>query len=167
MSPADAKRGAKRRKNKRGGGSSSSGSSSGSNSSAAGDVKAAAALRGQHSAPGGGAGSAAGAGLIPGSSTTPPGTEIALNGTPFTDGPLSSDFTGVPQAPFTFGLGQRAPYTTGEHCLLCRSERKDLTLSECGTKKLKQTSTFHISKSQCQDAPSLVGMLRLPADGRK
>ncbi|XP_075713314.1 protein FAM193A isoform X2 [Rhinoderma darwinii] len=133
MSPADAKRGAKRRKNKRGGGSSSSGSSS---SSAAGDVKAA-ALRGQHSAAAGGssggAGSAAGAGLIS-SSSTPPGTEMALNGTPFTDGPLSSDFTGVPQAPFTFGLGQRAPYTTGEHCLLCRSERKDLTLSECGTK---------------------------------
>ncbi|XP_066429139.1 protein FAM193A isoform X3 [Eleutherodactylus coqui] len=134
MSPADAKRGAKRRKNKRGGGSSSS---SGSNSSAAGDVKAA-ALRGQHGAAGGGsaggAGSAAGAGgLMPGSST-PPGTEIAINGTPFADGPLSSDFTGVPQAPFTFGLGQRAPYSTGEHCLLCRSERKDLTLSECGTK---------------------------------
>ncbi|XP_071982293.1 protein FAM193A isoform X2 [Engystomops pustulosus] len=137
MSPADAKRGAKRRKNKRGGGS--SGSSSGSNSSAAGDVKAAAAaLRAQHGAAGGGgggsgAGSTAGAGLIPGSAT-PPGTEIALNGTPFTDGPLSTDFTGVSQAPFTFGLGQRAPYTTGEHCLLCRSERKDLALSECGTK---------------------------------
>ncbi|CAI9560542.1 unnamed protein product, partial [Staurois parvus] len=60
--------------------------------------------------------------------------QIALNGTPFSDGPLSSDFTGVPQAPFTFGLGQRAPYTTGEHCLLCRSERKDLALSECSTK---------------------------------
>ncbi|XP_071982294.1 protein FAM193A isoform X3 [Engystomops pustulosus] len=101
MSPADAKRGAKRRKNKRGGGS--SGSSSGSNSSAAGDVKAAAAaLRAQHGAAGGGgggsgAGSTAGAGLIPGSAT-PPGTEIALNGTPFTDGPLSTDFTGVSQS---------------------------------------------------------------------
>ncbi|KAM5193055.1 protein FAM193A isoform 2-T2 [Mantella aurantiaca] len=122
MSPADAKRGAKRRKNKRGGGASS------------GEVKAA-ALRGQHGAV---SGASNGGGLIPspgnGCTATPPGTEIALNGTPFSDGPLSSDFTGVPQAPFTFGLGQRAPYTTGEHCLLCRSERKDLALSECGTK---------------------------------
>ncbi|XP_077136285.1 protein FAM193A isoform X2 [Ranitomeya variabilis] len=159
MSPADAKRGAKRRKNKRGGGS--SGSSSGSNSSAAGDVKAAAALRGQHSAAAGGgsggAGSAAGAGLI---SSTAPGTEIALNGTPFTDGPFGSDFTGVPQAPFTFGLGQRAPYTTGEHCLLCRSERKDLTLSECGTKNSskialstspKSNSKMHLPLWVCSD----------------
>ncbi|XP_044151488.1 protein FAM193A isoform X1 [Bufo gargarizans] len=149
MSPADAKRGAKRRKNKRGGGS---GSSSGSNSSAAGDVKAA-ALRGQHSAAvgasSGGAGSAAGAGLIS-SSSTPPGTEIALNGTPFTDGPLSSDFTGVPQAPFTFGLGQRAPYTTGEHCLLCRSERKDLTLSECGTKNSSKLALSTSPKSNAK-----------------
>ncbi|XP_069600965.1 protein FAM193A isoform X2 [Ranitomeya imitator] len=160
MSPADAKRGAKRRKNKRGGGS-SSGSSSGSNSSAAGDVKAAAALRGQHSAAAGGgsggAGSAAGAGLI---SSTAPGTEIALNGTPFTDGPFGSDFTGVPQAPFTFGLGQRAPYTTGEHCLLCRSERKDLTLSDCGTKNSskialstspKSNSKMHLPLWVCSD----------------
>ncbi|XP_073504735.1 protein FAM193A isoform X1 [Phyllobates terribilis] len=150
MSPADAKRGAKRRKNKRGGGS--SGSSSGSNSSAAGDVKAAAAsLRGQHSAAAGGgsggAGSAAGAGLI---SSTAPGTEIALNGTPFTDGPFSSDFTGVPQAPFTFGLGQRAPYTTGEHCLLCRSERKDLTLSECGTKNSSKLALSTSPKSNAK-----------------
>lgn len=133
MSPADAKRGAKRRKNKRGGGGSS------------GEVKAA-ALRGQHGAV---SGASNGGGLIPGPAThctaAPPGAEIALNGTPFSDGPLSSDFTGVPQAPFTFGLGQRAPYTTGEHCLLCRSERKDLALSECSTKKLKQTSTFYIS----------------------
>lgn len=122
MSPADAKRGAKRRKNKRGGGGSS------------GEVKAA-ALRGQHGAV---SGASNGGGLIPGPAThctaAPPGAEITLNGTPFSDGPLSSDFTGVPQAPFTFGLGQRAPYTTGEHCLLCRSERKDLALSECSTK---------------------------------
>ncbi|XP_063780659.1 protein FAM193A isoform X1 [Pseudophryne corroboree] len=130
MSPADAKRGAKRRKHKRGGGS----------SSASGEVKSAAALRGQHGAMSGGsnAGTGNGGGLLcstPSSCTpTPPGAEIALNGTPFSDGPLAPDFTGVPQAPFTFGLGQRAPYTTGEHCLLCRSERKDLTLSECGTK---------------------------------
>uniref|UniRef100_A0A8C5LX96 Family with sequence similarity 193 member A n=1 Tax=Leptobrachium leishanense TaxID=445787 RepID=A0A8C5LX96_9ANUR len=101
MSPADAKRGAKRRKNKRGGGA----------GSGSAEVKAA-SLRAQHSAAGGGS---TGTGLIPSPpciSTPPPGAE----------------------APFTFGLGQRAPYTTGEHCLLCRSERKDLALSECGTK---------------------------------
>ncbi|KAM8940167.1 protein FAM193A [Pelodytes ibericus] len=126
MSPADAKRGAKRRKNKRGGGSGS------------GEVKAA-ALRGSHSAPGGASSTGGvGSGLISSPAnnclSTPPGPEIALNGTPFSDGPLGSEFTTIPQAPFTFGLGQRAPYTTGEHCLLCRSERKDLTLSECGTK---------------------------------
>uniref|UniRef100_A0A8C9SD02 Family with sequence similarity 193 member A n=1 Tax=Scleropages formosus TaxID=113540 RepID=A0A8C9SD02_SCLFO len=34
-------------------------------------------------------------------------------------------FSSLPQTPFTFGLGQRAPYTGGERCLLCRSERKD------------------------------------------
>ncbi|XP_073467006.1 protein FAM193A isoform X5 [Aquarana catesbeiana] len=86
MSPADAKRGAKRRKNKRGGGGSS------------GEVKAA-ALRGQHGAV---SGASNGGGLIPGPAThctaAPPGAEITLNGTPFSDGPLSSDFTGVPQS---------------------------------------------------------------------
>lgn len=30
-----------------------------------------------------------------------------------------------PQTPFTFGLNQRAPYTAGDRCLLCRCERKD------------------------------------------
>ncbi|XP_068131988.1 protein FAM193A isoform X2 [Hyperolius riggenbachi] len=116
MSPADAKRGAKRRKNKRGGG---------------GAEGKAAALRGQH-------GAVSGGGLIPSPAsncnTAPPGPEIALNGTPFSDGPLTSDFTSVPQAPFTFGLSQRVPFTNGEHCLLCRSERKDFALSECSTK---------------------------------
>lgn len=29
------------------------------------------------------------------------------------------------QTPFTFGLNQRAPYTAGDRCLLCRCERKD------------------------------------------
>ncbi|KAM9329240.1 protein FAM193A [Gastrophryne carolinensis] len=115
MSPADAKRGAKRRKNKRGGGS--------------GEVKAA-TLRGQH---GPATGATNGGALLSGPAD-PSGPEMSLNGTPFSDGPLGSDFTNVPQAPFTFGLGQRAPYTTGEHCLLCRSERKDLSLSECGPK---------------------------------
>ncbi|OCT99263.1 protein FAM193A [Xenopus laevis] len=153
MSPADAKRGAKRRKNKRGG------------SAVSGDVKAA-ALRGQHnatSAENGSAGVGGSTGLIhsPPGNCTPsiPGNEIALNGTPFTDGPLGTEFSQVPQAPFTFGLGQRAPYTTGDHCLLCRSERKD-TLSECGTKnssKLalstspKSTSKLHLPLWVCSD----------------
>ncbi|XP_072262642.1 protein FAM193A isoform X3 [Pyxicephalus adspersus] len=138
MSPADAKRGAKRRKNKRGGGGSS------------GEVKAA-ALRGQHGAV---SGASNGGGLIPSPvsncTAAPPGAEIALNGTPFSDGPLSSDFTGVPQAPFTFGLGQRAPYTTGEHCLLCRSERKDLALSECGTKNSNKLALSTSSKANAK-----------------
>lgn len=29
------------------------------------------------------------------------------------------------KTPFTFGLNQRAPYTAGDRCLLCRCERKD------------------------------------------
>ncbi|XP_063313756.1 protein FAM193A isoform X2 [Pelobates fuscus] len=138
MSPADAKRGAKRRKNKRGGGSGS------------GEVKAA-SLRAQHSAAGGGS---PGAGLISSppciASPSPPGAEIALNGTPFSDGPLGSEFTGIPQAPFTFGLGQRAPYTTGEHCLLCRSERKDITLSECGTKNSSKVALSSSPKANAK-----------------
>ncbi|XP_018098502.1 protein FAM193A isoform X2 [Xenopus laevis] len=151
MSPADAKRGAKRRKNKRGG------------SAVSADVKAA-ALRGQNNATSGGcAGVGGSAGLIhspPGNCTpSSPRNEMALNGTPFTDGPLGTEFSQMPQAPFTFGLGQRAPYTTGDHCLLCRSERKD-TLSECGTKnsnKLalstspKSTSKLHLPLWVCSD----------------
>ncbi|CAJ0944857.1 unnamed protein product [Ranitomeya imitator] len=102
--------------------------------------------------------------------------QIALNGTPFTDGPFgpisqASHSIGfhlsvfllsmIPKsAPFTFGLGQRAPYTTGEHCLLCRSERKDLTLSECGTKNSskialstspKSNSKMHLPLWVCSD----------------
>lgn len=34
-------------------------------------------------------------------------------------------FSFPPQTPFTFGLNQRAPYTAGDRCLLCRCERKD------------------------------------------
>ncbi|MEE6462656.1 hypothetical protein FKM82_001668 [Ascaphus truei] len=148
MSPADAKRGAKRRKNKRGGGS----------GACSGDVKAA-AFRGQHNAGSNGGGG----GLLPNpasnGTSNPPGAgglqgEIALNGTPFTDGPIGSEFTGVPQAPFTFGLGQRAPYTTGEHCLLCRSERKDITHSESGTK--------NSSKIALSTSPKANSMLHLP-----
>ncbi|XP_072904042.1 protein FAM193A isoform X4 [Hemitrygon akajei] len=116
MSPADAKR-AKRRKNKRGGGKAVSRqqkaltppSSSGSGGGGAGGV-------------GGGGGGANG--TLHG--------EVSINGTQLSDGSVGSEFTGVPQTPFTFGLGQRAPYSTGERCLLCRSERKDSSLSESG-----------------------------------
>lgn len=48
----------------------------------------------------------------------------------FTEGLVNSDFSGVLQTPFTFGLNQRAPYTTGDRCLLCRSERKDSALQQ-------------------------------------
>ncbi|XP_077381407.1 protein FAM193A isoform X4 [Festucalex cinctus] len=51
----------------------------------------------------------------------------------FTEGPVNADFTGVLQTPFTFGLNQRAPYTAGDHCLLCRCERsKDGPWPEAG-----------------------------------
>lgn len=41
--------------------------------------------------------------------------------------------THLSQTPFTFGLNQRAPYTAGDRCLLCRCERKDTVVpSEAG-----------------------------------
>nr|XP_014348486.1 PREDICTED: protein FAM193A [Latimeria chalumnae] len=153
MSPADAKRGAKRRKNKRGGGSSSC-----SNSKAG----AVAAVRSQQKP----ATTAAAVGLLTpvtsnGSSVSNnTGTagglngEVSLNGTQFADGSMSSEFAGVPQAPFTFGLGQRAPYTTGEHCLLCRSERKDSSLSE--------SEITNSNKMALSTSPKTNSMLHLP-----
>ncbi|KAI1887551.1 hypothetical protein AGOR_G00191480 [Albula goreensis] len=63
----------------------------------------------------------------------PPLEQVSVNGTQFSEGPMNSDFTGVMQSPFTFGMGQRAPYSTGERCLLCRSERKDSSLVDTGT----------------------------------
>ncbi|XP_078534704.1 protein FAM193A isoform X1 [Lissotriton helveticus] len=130
MSPADAKRGAKRRKNKRGGGSAGTGASS----------KAGAVVRSQqHSGP-------SAAGMHPG--------EVSINGTQFMDRSIGSDFTSVSQAPFTFGLGQRAPYTTGEHCLLCRSERKDISFLESGIK--------NSSKTALSTSPKTNSMLHLP-----
>ncbi|KAK1174869.1 protein FAM193A-like isoform X2 [Acipenser oxyrinchus oxyrinchus] len=133
MSPTDAKRGAKRRKNKRGGGSSSCSSAVCSS----GKAGASTAARSQQTT----GASAAAMGLLtvgnPGSSN--PGSitglhgEVSLNGTQFSDMPLNSEFAGVPQTPFTFGLSQRAPYTTEERCLLCRSERKENSFSESGT----------------------------------
>ncbi|XP_036372943.1 protein FAM193A isoform X2 [Megalops cyprinoides] len=62
----------------------------------------------------------------------PASEQVPVNGIQFSEGPVNSEFTGVMQTPFTFGLGQRAPYTTGERCLLCRSERKDGPVSDGG-----------------------------------
>lgn len=46
---------------------------------------------------------------------------------------MNAEFSGVLQTPFTFGLNQRAPYTAGDRCLLCRCERKDSVVpSEAG-----------------------------------
>lgn len=58
-----------------------------------------------------------------------------------------------PQTPFTFGLNQRAPYTAGDRCLLCRCERKDGAVpSEAGM-------TGHNGTSQPNKTPSA---LQLP-----
>ncbi|KAJ8335856.1 hypothetical protein SKAU_G00391980 [Synaphobranchus kaupii] len=62
----------------------------------------------------------------------PASEQVTVNGTHFSEGPVNSDFSGVMQSPFTFGLGQRAPYSTGDRCLLCRSERKDASLLDAG-----------------------------------
>ncbi|KAM8969290.1 protein FAM193A isoform 2-T2 [Sarcophilus harrisii] len=169
MSPADAKRGAKRRKNKRGGGSGGGGNGGGGGCGGgkAGPAvaQAAAALRGPQPA-GTATPQSAVAGLLvaPAPATAPNGPlgagggpvggEVSLNGTQFADGPVGSDFPSVSQTPFTFGLGQRAPYTTGEHCLLCRSERKDSSLSESG---IKNSSKMALSTS-----PKANSMLHLP-----
>uniref|UniRef100_A0A4W4GLE8 FAM193 C-terminal domain-containing protein n=1 Tax=Electrophorus electricus TaxID=8005 RepID=A0A4W4GLE8_ELEEL len=47
------------------------------------------------------------------------------------------------QTPFTFGLNQRAPYTTGDRCLLCRSERKDSALQESASNGTGQSPKAH------------------------
>ncbi|XP_064305065.1 protein FAM193A isoform X3 [Phalacrocorax carbo] len=171
MSPADAKRGAKRRKNKRGGGLSSTGGPGPSGGGGAGSgglgkagavaagaaplraaTQAAAAspsaVGGLLTAPVAGNGALGGGGAAAGHG------EVSLNGTQFTDNSVGSEFTGVSQTPFTFGLGQRAPYTTGEHCLLCRSERKDTSLSESGIK--------NSSKTALSTSPKANNMLHLP-----
>uniref|UniRef100_A0A3Q2NQV6 Family with sequence similarity 193 member A n=1 Tax=Fundulus heteroclitus TaxID=8078 RepID=A0A3Q2NQV6_FUNHE len=135
MSPTDAKRGAKRRKNKRGGGSSCSAVCN----SGSGKAGAAPAL--------GCAGTAAPASVVSfltsgGASSGNIGSGAGINGevkvnssvTPqFAEGPVNAEFSGVLQTPFTFGLNQRAPYTAGDRCLLCRCERKDSVVpSEAG-----------------------------------
>ena len=169
MSPADAKRGAKRRKNKRGGGLGSSGGPGPSGGGGAGGLgkagtaagavplrAASQAAAGSPSAVGGLlTAPAAGSGALGGGGGAAAGHgEVSLNGTQFTDSSVGSEFTGVSQTPFTFGLGQRAPYTTGEHCLLCRSERKDSSLSESGIK--------NSSKTALSTSPKANNMLHLP-----
>ncbi|XP_053713614.1 protein FAM193A isoform X1 [Synchiropus splendidus] len=117
MSPTDAKRGAKRRKNKRGGGS-GCGAVCTSGGKAGATLAASTPSVVNFLAPG-----------SPGNGTL--GSMSCVNGeansvTPqFTEGPVNADFSGVLQTPFTFGLNQRAPYTAGDRCLLCRCERKD------------------------------------------
>ncbi|XP_061108644.1 protein FAM193A-like isoform X3 [Conger conger] len=132
MSPTDAKRGAKRRKSKRGGGSGSIIGSSVSSYSGKAGVPATVrspqatgtpeSIMGLLTTGSGNTGSIAGL-----------NGEVSMNGTQFSEGPVNSDFTGVLQTPFTFGMGQRAPYTTGERCLLCRRERKDSSYPEPGS----------------------------------
>ncbi|KAM8969294.1 protein FAM193A isoform X4 [Sarcophilus harrisii] len=112
MSPADAKRGAKRRKNKRGGGSGGGGNGGGGGCGGgkAGPAvaQAAAALRGPQPA-GTATPQSAVAGLLvaPAPATAPNGPlgagggpvggEVSLNGTQFADGPVGSDFPSVSQ----------------------------------------------------------------------
>nr|XP_023654894.1 protein FAM193A isoform X2 [Paramormyrops kingsleyae] len=149
MSPTDAKRGAKRRKNKRGGGG------TGCSGAVGGKAGAPAAARSpQAGSPSsvmgfltaGGTGST-GAGGVAGLRG-----EVSMNGMQFSEGPANPEFTNVMQTPFTFGLGQRAPYTAGERCLLCRSERKDCP-------PLDASSTG--SSGTC-GSPKAGGLLQLP-----
>ncbi|XP_026159224.1 protein FAM193A isoform X2 [Mastacembelus armatus] len=164
MSPTDAKRGAKRRKNKRGGGSScsavcnTSGSKAGVTSAlgCAGTPGSVVSFLTPGSTGGGSVGS------IPGING-----EVKVNNsvTPqFTEGPVNADFSGVLQTPFTFGLNQRAPYTAGDRCLLCRCERKDSAMpSEAGisgqngtTQSAKTPSALQLPLWVCSDCRSTV-----------
>uniref|UniRef100_A0A8C2J0U2 Family with sequence similarity 193 member A n=1 Tax=Cyprinus carpio TaxID=7962 RepID=A0A8C2J0U2_CYPCA len=124
MSPTDAKRGAKRRKNKRGGGAGKAGAPpTPSSSSAHGDPSTIPSLNG----------------------------EVPVNGAPqFSEGPVNADFSGVLQTPFTFGVNQRAPYTTGDRCLLCRSERKDSVSQDMGGSSPNGTAQSPKSSSALQ-----------------
>uniref|UniRef100_A0A1D5Q8T1 Family with sequence similarity 193 member A n=1 Tax=Macaca mulatta TaxID=9544 RepID=A0A1D5Q8T1_MACMU len=149
MSPADAKRGAKRRKNKRGGGGGSGGGNGGASSGKAGP---AAALRGSQAAGLAAPGSAAG----------------LVGGAAAANGPLGAGASaggaapgGYFETPFSFGMNHRTPpYPAGDYCLLCRSERKDSSFLESGIKtasKLalsmapKGNSVLHLPLWVCPD----------------
>ncbi|XP_026133078.1 protein FAM193A-like isoform X2 [Carassius auratus] len=54
------------------------------------------------------------------------------------------------ETPFTFGVNQRAPYTTGDHCLLCRSERKDTVSHDIGGSSQNGTAQSAKSSSALQ-----------------
>ncbi|KAI1883569.1 hypothetical protein AGOR_G00232930 [Albula goreensis] len=146
MSPTDAKRGAKRRKSKRGGGSSSCSSTVSGYSGKAG-------VAGTGRSPQATGATESIMGLLttgsPGNTGNMAGMngEVSMNGIQFSEGPMNSDFSGVLQTPFTFGMGQRAPYTTGERCLLCRRERKDSLLPEPGASGSGTTALSASSKS--------------------
>ncbi|XP_062852280.1 protein FAM193A [Trichomycterus rosablanca] len=150
MSPTDAKRGAKRRKNKRGGATSAAGKSEASAASRAAQASAT-AVSGR---------SFLSAGAT-GNTELGFNVEVPLNGTPqFSEGPVNSDFSGVLQTPFTFGLNQRAPYTTSDRCLLCRSERKDNVSQESapnGTgQSPKSSSALQLPLYVCPDCKRTV-----------
>nr|XP_045249096.1 protein FAM193A isoform X6 [Macaca fascicularis] len=149
MSPADAKRGAKRRKNKRGGGGGSGGGNGGASSGKAGP---AAGLRGSQAAGLAAPGSAAG----------------LVGGAAAANGPLGAGASaggaapgGYFETPFSFGMNHRTPpYPAGDYCLLCRSERKDSSFLESGIKtasKLalsmapKGNSVLHLPLWVCPD----------------
>ncbi|KAM6220599.1 protein FAM193A isoform 2-T2 [Rhynchocyon petersi] len=123
MSPADAKRGAKRRKNKRGGGG-GGGSGGGNGGASGGKAGPAAALRGSQAA-----------GLA-----APGGTAGLLGSAAAANGALGAGASGAApggyfETAFSFGMNHRTPpYPAGDYCLLCRSERKDSTFSESGIK---------------------------------
>lgn len=74
---------------------------------------------------------------------------------------LSSSFPpSLPQTPFTFGLNQRAPYTTGDRCLLCRSERKDTLSQDSGqngtSQSPKPSSAVQLPLYVCPDCKRTV-----------
>ncbi|XP_036902757.1 protein FAM193A isoform X1 [Sturnira hondurensis] len=141
MSPADAKRGAKRRKNKRGGGGGSGGGHGGASGGKAGP---AAALRGSQAT------GLAAAG----------GTTTAANG-PLGTGAGGAAPGGYFETPLNLGVNHRAPpYPAGGCCLLCRSERTDSSFLESGMKtasKLalsmapKGNSVLHLPLWVCPD----------------
>ncbi|KAM9769726.1 protein FAM193A isoform 1-T1 [Menidia menidia] len=134
MSPTDAKRGAKRRKNKRGGGSSCSAVCNTSGKAGVAPALGCTGTSTPASVVSFLTSGSTGSGSV--GSVTGMNGEVKLNNsvTPqFTEGPVNADFSGVLQTPFTFGLNQRAPYTAGDRCLLCRCERKDSVVpSEAG-----------------------------------
>ncbi|KAJ8262219.1 hypothetical protein GJAV_G00163940 [Gymnothorax javanicus] len=127
MSPTDAKRRAKRRKSKRGGGSGSIISSGFSKAGVRATVGTPLDTETSEST----------MGLV----TAGNPATVSLNGAQFTEEPVNSEFSGVLQTPFTFGVDQRMPYTTGECCLLCRRERKDSSCPEQGLTEPSGSST--------------------------